>query len=273
MVAALTQSTARADKVDDLLLQAKGLVEKGRLDEARAVVNKAIDTDPKNVKGYFFRAGLSELQRKYGEALTDYDKILSLDPKIAEAYNLRGGTHFKLGHIKESIADFDRFIGLRPKEKNGHWMRGISLYYAGRFEDGRKQFEGYETVDTNDVENAVWHFLCMARSAGVEKARKSLLKIGKDERIPMMEVYALFQGKAKPEDVLAAAKKVPKGSAPGLLRQQLFYAHLYLGLYFEATGDPKRSLDHIQKAATDYVVGHYMGEVARVHLAIRNKAK
>ena len=53
-------------------------------------------------------------------------------------------------------------------------------------------------MDTNDVENAVWHFLCVAREDGVEKARAAMLKIGKDRRVPMMQVYELFarQGEA-----------------------------------------------------------------------------
>jgi len=69
---------------------------------------------------------------------------------------------------------------------------GITCYYAGKFDEGKKQFEGYEQVDTNDVENAVWRYLCMAKSVGVEKARAQILKIGRDKRKPMMEVYALF---------------------------------------------------------------------------------
>jgi lipoprotein NlpI len=87
----------------------------------------------------------------------------------------------------------------------------------------------------------------------------------------MAEVYALFAGKAKPADVLAAAKKVDEGKKE-LLRQQLFYAHLYLGLYYEVTGDKKRAQEHMSKAAKDYRIGHYMGDVARVHLEILKKA-
>jgi lipoprotein NlpI len=56
-----------------------------------------------------------------------------------------------------------------------------------------------------------------------------------------------------------------------LLRQQLFYAHLYLGLYHEATGDQPRALEHLTKAAGDYQPGHYMGDVARVHRDLLRK--
>jgi lipoprotein NlpI len=85
----------------------------------------------------------------------------------------------------------------------------------------------------------------------------------------MMQVYDLFAGRAKPEDILTAAQA---GSPPaGQLRQQLFYAHLYLGLYHEATGDQPRALEHLTKAAGDYQPGHYMGDVARVHRDLLRK--
>jgi lipoprotein NlpI len=270
-VAVLLAEDLRADKAEELVADAQMLAARGQIKEALTTVSKAIALDPKNYNAYALRGSLYDAQRKLEEALADYSKVIALDPEAADAYSRRGGVHFKMGHIKESIADFDKQIQLKPSDKAGHWRRGISYYYAGRYDDGRKQFEGYEAVDTNDVENAVWHFLCLARSQGVAKARKALLKIGKDSRVPMAEVYALFAGKAKPADVLAAAKK-GAGDKAALRRPQLFYAHLYLGLYYEVTGDQKAAREHMTKAAEDYRIGHYMGDVARVHLALLKKA-
>src|SRR5205823_2856889 len=125
-----------------------------------------------------------------------------------------------------------------------------------------------EKVDTNDVENAVWRYLCMARAGGVEKARASILKIGNDRRVPMMQVYALFAGKAKPEDVLAAVEK-GKPSAEEL-NQRRFYAHLYLGLYYDAAGDKKQALGHLTQAE-EHKIGHYMWDVAHVHAELLRK--
>ena len=210
----------------------------------------------------------AEESSKHAKVITRYDQILKLDPGQAETWQRRGEEHFKLGHIKESIADFDKFLELKPEQSPHHWQRGIALYYAGRFADGRKQFEQHQTVNPNDVENAVWHFLCVAREAGVEKARAALIPIKGDGRVPMMEVHALFAGRTKPEDVLKAA------SADGLptsrLNRQLFYANLYLGLYFEVTEDKTKSLEHIRKAAGQYRTNDYMGDVARVHLQLRD---
>jgi lipoprotein NlpI len=252
---------------EELQRQARLAYVSGKRDEAITLITQAIALEPKNPRAYFVRARFYEESHEPAQAIADYDQVLKLDPRLPDAWQNRGSEHFKLGHIKESIADFDKFIELVPAQAAYHWQRGISCYYAGRFEEGRKQFESHQTVNSNDVENAVWHFLCVARASGLEKARAALIPIKGDTRVPMMEVHSLFAGKLKPEDVLktASAGDLPKPK----LDRQLFYAHLYLGLYFEAIKDDKQAREHITKAARQYQGGDYMGEVARVHLQLR----
>jgi lipoprotein NlpI len=81
----------------------------------------------------------------------------------------------------------------------------------------------------------------------------------------MAQVQALFAGKGSLEEVLSAASQ----GEESVQRNQLCYAHLYLGLYFEAIGDNAKAKEHIHKAAHDYSMPHYMGEVARVHEKVR----
>ena len=150
-----------------------------------------------------------------------------------------------------------------PKSAPHNWQRGIALYYAGKFTEGRKQFELHQTVNPDDVENAVWHFLCTAREQGVEAARKQLIPIRGDTRIPMKEIHDLFAAKATPEDVLAAA--AAGDATPADRRNRTFYAHLYLGLYFEALGDAARMREHILASLPLAAPDDYMGDVARVH--------
>jgi lipoprotein NlpI len=251
-----------ADTADDLLKEAQAALKAGQVKEAERLAAQAVEKEPKSARARFVRGVTREAMDRHEDAIADFDKAIELDAKLAQAYDHRGSEHFKLGQIKESLADFDKYLELRPEEHNGHWRRGITLYYAGRYEDGRKQFEDHQKVNPDDVENAAWHYLCNARANGVEKARKELLKIGKDRRVPMTEVYALYAGKAKPEDVLKAARAGDPGEAE--LKGRLFYAHLYLGLYYEAEGDKVKAREHIGKAADDYNIGHYMGDVARV---------
>ena len=255
--------------VEQLLHEARTALKEGKVDKALDLAGKAVKSEPKNANTYFVRGLIYESARKHTEAMADFDKAIALDPNAAEAYDHRGSEHLKLGHFTESIQDFDKFLQFKPDQEPGHWRRGIAYYYAGKFDEGRKQFEGYQTVDNNDVENAVWRYLCMARASGVDKARRAIMKVGRDRRVPFMEVYALYAGQAKPEDVLAAANA---GNPPGQqLRERLFYAHLYLGLYYDAAGDKKVALEHITRAAQDYKIGHYMWDVAQVHRDLLRK--
>jgi lipoprotein NlpI len=260
---ALSPPAVWADTPGDILEQARAAWKRGDARAALALADRAVAAGPKDPQAFLLRGSFHEELGRHDEAVADLTRCLKLDPKCAEALDRRGSEQFKRGRVAESLADFDAFLALRPEAAPGHWKRGISLYYLGRYDEGRRQFAGYEQVDTNDVENAVWHFLCGARKDGFQKAQKAILKIGKDPRVPMTQVYDLFRGVLRPADVLAAALA---GDAPAAERQsRLFYAHLYLGLYYDARGDARRAREHLEQAAGKYRVGHYMGDVARVH--------
>jgi lipoprotein NlpI len=209
-------------------------------------------------------------ERELEKSIAEQDRLIAQSPRDVAAYQRRGEDYFRLGKFKESVADFDKVIELEPRREPYHWQRGISLYYAGEFERGRKQFEKHKTVNPDDVENAAWHYLCVARLEGVEKARQALIPVSGDPRVPMAQVQQMFAGTKTPDDVLAAAKAGnPKSDD---LRGRLFYAHLYIGLYAEAAGKADVAREHIVLAAEKYADEDYMGEVARVHAAVLEKA-
>lgn len=174
----------------------------------------------------------------------------------------RASADFVAGRIAESVRGFDEVVKLRPEAAPHLWQRGIALYYAERYKDCRLQFESHRTVNPNDVENAAWHFLCAARESSAEKAKQSLLPVGPDSRVPMRQVYQMFAGEARPDAVLKAAGTDASG---------IFYAHLYIGLYYEAVGKAAEALNHMRLAAQPRYAeyGGYMHDVARVHLSAR----
>ena len=245
----------------------------GKVKEAVAFADHAVTAEPENPRLHFFKGQLHNAIREYNKAIAAYTKALELKPPAAVETDLhqeRGEAYFKAAKIKESIADFDAFLKAVPRQDPHHWQRGISYYYADEFKKGYEQFERHQTVNSNDVENAVWHFLCLARAKGIEEAKKKLIPIVSDGRIPMMEVHALFGGKSTPEKVLAKAKA--NGVQGARLERQLFYAHLYLGLWYEAKKEMKLRDQYIGLAAAVADNHGYMGDVARVH-AVLNKIK
>lgn len=167
---------------------------------------------------------------------------------------------FERGQIDQSVSKFNQLVAVAPRAMPQLWQRGIALYYAGRYDDCRQQFEAHRTVNPDDVENAAWHYLCVARAESPARAKAALLPVGPDARVPMRQVYELFKGAMTPEQVLSAAGTSLSGQ---------FYANLYLGLYYEATGDVRRARAALEAAAADRFrsAGGYMHMVARVHVA------
>lgn len=224
----LRLTAAGQDSIDDLLQQATAAAETG--DHDRAVV-----------------------------LLSD---VIKKEPKRAIAWYLRGRANFCAGQVAESVADFDKYVELAPNAESRQWERGISQYYAGAYAKGAKQFELYQTYHDQDVENSVWRYLCVAKSEGIEKAQANMLPIDNDPRVPMMQIFDLYRGKLKPEDVLTAAEA--GNPSKENLNTRLFYAHLYIGLWHEAAGRADEAKKHLL-LAEQHKIGHYMWDVAHVH--------
>ncbi len=235
----------------------------GKIDEAKELFTKAIRADSKHIDSYLARGYLYQYDRNYKEAAKDFTTAIQINPSNPDPYFRRAIEHFNLGEFSKSVSDFEKFAELVPEQKPHLWQLGIAYYYTGQHKEGRELFESHQKVNSHDVENAVWHFMCISRMEGFEIARKALIPIQGDTRIPMMEVYRLFKGDGDEESVLKAAHE---GTSIGGRRiRQSFYAHLYLGLYHEAKGNDEKAYTYIRRAAQHYKSNGYMGQVARVH--------
>jgi lipoprotein NlpI len=235
------------------------------------LAKKAAELDPKNPAVPFAAARAHEALRQHAEAATAWTKVVELEPKAVRALDSRGDCYLKMGQFKEAIEDFDKYLKADPKFAPDHWRRGIALYYAGRFKDGADQFDLHRKVNPEDVENSAWHYLCNARATTPKKAREELIPVTKDGRVPMNKVLDLFAGKIKPQDVLDAAEKAKlEGEA---LKEARFYANLYVALFYESEGDAKSCLTHMTAAVEKYPIGHYMWDVAGVHLKLLKEKK
>jgi lipoprotein NlpI len=260
---------AAHDDVASLSQQATSAARQGDFPKALGLADQVVQAAPKQTQSWLLRGEIHERRRDFAKAAADYGEAVKLDPKLAVARLKRGEAYFRDGKIAQSLPDFDKALTLAPDERFHLWQRGIALYYAGKYKEGKQQFELHQTVNPRDVENAVWHFLCTVRAEGLEAARKQLIPIEGDRRVPMTEVHRLFAGKGTPEEVSAAAEAAPasRGYEP------VFYANLYLGLYYEAIGDGAKAREFMRKAAARAKENGYMGDVARVHPALKSKPK
>ncbi|MGL4423995.1 MAG: tetratricopeptide repeat protein [Gemmataceae bacterium] len=211
-----------------------------------------------------YRRGLKLAdERNHTAAIAEFDKAIAADAKLLVAWDRRGDAKLKLGQWKAAVADFDKSLELEPKLAPEHWRRGIALYYLKEYKKGVEQFQTHKTVNPQDVENAVWHYLCNVHVVGAEKARAELIDVTRDRRVPMAEIQKLYAGKLEPADVLKAANAVGPETEAGT--EARFYADLYVGLWYESAKQAEKAKEHML-AAQKRTISHYMWDVANAHV-------
>ena len=199
----------------------------------------------------------------YVTAVQAGDALLRQYPKQASAKRLAGDIFLRAGKIKDAVRQFDRYLEMNPSAEPELWQRGIALYFVGEYEKAAEQFEKHREVNENDVENATWHFLCIAKLKSFEDAEEALLPAPGDSRVPMEAVYKLFEGD-DPELVTKAIEALPVESKER--EEAAFYGDLYRGMYADAKGERQRASRYMERAVAR-APSHYMGDVAKLYAA------
>ncbi len=99
----------------------------------------------------------------YARAIDGLQSLIASSPDEVSLHLRLGDARFMNGQVAQAVASYDRAIELQPDAGPGCWQRGLALYYTNQFQAGREQFEAHQTVNRRDVENAVWHMLCVAQ--------------------------------------------------------------------------------------------------------------
>lgn len=163
---------------------------------------------------------------------------------------------FRLGRFEESVRDYD--VAARfgwPHDDNSCWERGLAQYYAGDFHAGAEQFARYHRVGALDIENGLWRFLCIAEDEGLAKARETMFAYPRKLRTPFPALLALYMDAGTADAVLEEANAETTSSEAHT--ESLFYAHYYLGKYYEIIDDNKNALIHINESL-NHRIPHFM---------------
>lgn len=195
------------------------------------------------------------------QAIAAADAMVGQFPDDQPMWRVAGDVYLRSGQVPQATKWFNQYAKAQPDELPELWQRGIALYFNGDLDEAARQFEVHRTVNPNDVENAAWHFLCVAKSKSVEEAQRLVLPAPGDPRIPMAEVLQMLST-GDTESVIKKMESQPAGTLRGARAN--FYGDFYLGLYADAVGDHEEALRYLKRCAKD-APRHYMGDVARVY--------
>jgi adenylate cyclase len=109
------------------------LARAGRLDEALAEAQKAIDLNPNYADGLAWRAAVLAGMNRGQEALQEIERAMRLNPHFRYWHiHIRGIARFALGEYDMAVADFRLALERNPNWHPSRWLLAATLGHLGR---------------------------------------------------------------------------------------------------------------------------------------------
>jgi len=102
------------------------------LKRADELASRALAVDANNQYGHMDKGNVLRVERRFEDAIAEFERALALDPNLAEAYGCLGHTEFEMGQYQEAIEFFDKAIRLSPhNQDSAFWYGGKGGAYFG----------------------------------------------------------------------------------------------------------------------------------------------
>ena len=149
------------------------LVGKGRLDEAIAHAQRALELQPHGADDALAHINLGNALAKKGrvdEAIAHYQKALEIQSDSADAHNNLGTAFLRTGQTDDAIAHFQKALELRPNHPNAHYNLGNALLGQGQVEAAMAHLQKTVELRPDDADahnNLGW---CLLQNGQVNRS-------------------------------------------------------------------------------------------------------
>lgn len=201
-----------------------------------------------------------------GSSTAQIDTLFEHSPQVA-ALAVDAANALAVGDAEASLELFDAILAIDASLSPLLWQRGLALFYKGSYAAGAAQFLNDVTANGNDVEEVVWHHLCLCQlrapefpaHAAAHMRAPSLLACGFDDRPVMHLVQQLYEsGATNPAEGarrLLSSRMTDHGS----------YGRFYAALWLEVVCRDHAAALPLFAAAAEAPTEDFMGRVMRMH--------
>ena len=142
-------------QLERALREARLLHRAGRLDEARALCQRALTLRPGQTQALTLLGIISAQTGDFPRAVAFFDEVLVAEPRNVGAHNNRANALRALQRPAEAVASYDRAIALQPDHAPIYSSRGHALFDLQRYEDALASLDRAIALGFNHP--AAWH--------------------------------------------------------------------------------------------------------------------
>ena len=118
------------------------------LDAAIDANGKWIDVHPNDASAHQRLGDMYASLGRYDEAVAEFAVVLMLNPKQAAAYAAVAQVYLRNGRYADAVEASRRAVEIDPANQQGRYALGTSLMRLGRTDEGTKEFDAYQRVQT-----------------------------------------------------------------------------------------------------------------------------
>ncbi|MFZ5493839.1 MAG: tetratricopeptide repeat protein [Verrucomicrobiota bacterium] len=130
----------------------------GEMEAAGEDFAAAIRTDPKFAAAHVFHSYALKYTGKLTEALAALDRAIELAPDHAQAYSARSWTHLELGDTEKALADADKCVALLPEAPDFVLNRAMLHDQLDRPDAARADYQRAIALAEDKESNVVWFY-------------------------------------------------------------------------------------------------------------------
>lgn len=114
----------------------QALVRDGKMEEAVAAFDLAIEKEGRTPELYYRRGLAYESLENHKMAVDDFSKAIELNPKYVEAYFERGNAYFGMTSLWQAVRDYTKALDINPDLAKAYYTRGYAYMLLKDKEDG-----------------------------------------------------------------------------------------------------------------------------------------
>jgi serine/threonine protein kinase/thioredoxin-like negative regulator of GroEL len=130
-----TRSPAGSSAIDRSVLKGLSLSSLGKMVEAVACLDEAIQNNPQDVLAWHYKGEALDRLNRHGDAIGCFDEALKIAPDHAPTWSAKGDALGNLGRFDEALRCYDEATGLKPMQTNHvFWAnKGLALMAVHRY--------------------------------------------------------------------------------------------------------------------------------------------
>ncbi len=145
-----TKENTNKDQVDKYIGFGAYQLERGDLENALELFDKAIELDENAVLAYANKGNLYAKRGDFERAIHFYDKALSIDTTQKQIFSAKASTLDEMGRFEEAVEVYEKVLSMDDKDIQTLNNLGIAYARKGLFEKALSCFERLLNIDAND---------------------------------------------------------------------------------------------------------------------------